>query len=127
MGSAIHADQASVAQAVAQFNPRVEQPFRLQPSVLKVHCCAAVGPLTALASLRGPACLVAVCPFSKVWWQDNCIRTRSSSVAAVACCCCQDILAAGSTATDASGNAILADVGTWLRDEFKKHFKVGRS
>eukprot|EP00882_Tetradesmus_deserticola_P021290 GHRQ01023050.1.p1 GENE.GHRQ01023050.1~~GHRQ01023050.1.p1 ORF type:complete len:434 (+),score=225.84 GHRQ01023050.1:204-1505(+) len=35
----------------------------------------------------------------------------------------QDILAAGSTATDASGNAILADVGTWLRDEFKKHFK----
>jgi 6-phosphofructokinase 1 len=36
----------------------------------------------------------------------------------------QDILAAGSTATDASGNAILADVGTWLRDEFKKHFKV---
>jgi hypothetical protein len=37
----------------------------------------------------------------------------------------QDILAAGSTATDASGNAILADVGTWLRDEFKKHFKVG--
>eukprot|EP00878_Enallax_costatus_P026524 GHUV01028469.1.p1 GENE.GHUV01028469.1~~GHUV01028469.1.p1 ORF type:complete len:186 (+),score=52.02 GHUV01028469.1:425-982(+) len=35
----------------------------------------------------------------------------------------QDILAAGSTATDASGNAILADVGPWLRDEFKKYFK----
>lgn len=45
------------------------------------------------------------------------------------CCCClrlcvQDLLAAGTTATDASGNAILADVGPWLRDEFKKFFKV---
>lgn len=37
--------------------------------------------------------------------------------------CMQDLLAAGSTATDASGNAILADVGPWLRDEFKKYFK----
>lgn len=36
----------------------------------------------------------------------------------------QDILAQGSTARDASGNAILADVGLWLRDEFKKYFKV---
>ncbi len=35
----------------------------------------------------------------------------------------QDILAQGSTAKDASGNAILADVGLWLRDEFKKYFK----
>eukprot|EP00879_Flechtneria_rotunda_P016064 GHRR01016804.1.p1 GENE.GHRR01016804.1~~GHRR01016804.1.p1 ORF type:complete len:314 (+),score=95.07 GHRR01016804.1:953-1894(+) len=35
----------------------------------------------------------------------------------------QDILAAGTTATDASGNAILADVGCWLRDEFKKYLK----
>jgi hypothetical protein len=43
--------------------------------------------------------------------------------------CCfvdlQDILAKGTTARDASGNAILADVGMWLRDEFKKYFKVG--
>jgi hypothetical protein len=36
----------------------------------------------------------------------------------------QDILAKGSAATDASGNAILADVGLWMRDECKKHFKV---
>lgn len=37
----------------------------------------------------------------------------------------QDILAKGNTARDASGNAILADVGMWLRDEFKKYYKVG--
>jgi hypothetical protein len=36
----------------------------------------------------------------------------------------QDILAKGNTAKDASGNAILADVGLWMRDEFKKYFKV---
>jgi hypothetical protein len=36
----------------------------------------------------------------------------------------QDILDAGEKATDASGNAILQDVGIWLRDEVKKFFKV---
>lgn len=36
----------------------------------------------------------------------------------------QDILDHGSTAKDASGNAILADVGLWMRDEFKKYFKA---
>lgn len=35
----------------------------------------------------------------------------------------QDILAAGENATDASGNAILQDVGIWMRDEVKKFFK----
>lgn len=30
-----------------------------------------------------------------------------------------------STETDASGNPILADIGTYLRSEFKKYFKVG--
>ena len=37
----------------------------------------------------------------------------------------QDILDAGEKATDASGNAILQDVGIWMRDEVKKFFKVG--
>ncbi len=35
----------------------------------------------------------------------------------------QDILATGEQATDASGNPILLDVGLWMRNELKEHFK----
>ncbi len=35
----------------------------------------------------------------------------------------KDILAQGNTATDASGNPILKDVGSWLRNEMKAYFK----
>ena len=35
----------------------------------------------------------------------------------------QDILDAGETKTDASGNPILKDVGPWLKSEMKRHFK----
>lgn len=35
----------------------------------------------------------------------------------------QDILAQGETNTDASGNPILKDVGSWLRNEMKAYFK----
>jgi 6-phosphofructokinase 1 len=35
----------------------------------------------------------------------------------------QDILSSGSLGRDASGNPILADVGPWLKGEFKKYFK----
>lgn len=59
----------------------------------------------------------------------SCTSTIDSAVSSCTLCaaagvCLQDILAAGSHATDASGNAILADVGLWMRDECKKHFKV---
>lgn len=38
----------------------------------------------------------------------------------------QDILHAdGATGTDASGNPILKDIGPYLKNEFKKYFKVG--
>ena len=37
----------------------------------------------------------------------------------------QDVLGAEGTGTDASGNPILKDIGTFLRDSFKKHLKVG--
>ena len=36
----------------------------------------------------------------------------------------QDVLGAESMGTDASGNPILKDIGTFLRDAFKKHLKV---
>lgn len=35
----------------------------------------------------------------------------------------QDILAAGAHDTDLSGNPILKDVGLWMRNELKGHFK----
>ena len=36
----------------------------------------------------------------------------------------QDLLADETLGKDASGNTILADVGPWLRDQFKTAFKV---
>ena len=35
----------------------------------------------------------------------------------------QDLLAGGEQALDLSGNPILKDVGLWMRNEFKAHFK----
>ena len=35
----------------------------------------------------------------------------------------QDILAREDGGTDASGNPVLQDVGVWLRNEVKRHFK----
>lgn len=41
------------------------------------------------------------------------------------CCVVKDLLKDGKDlGRDASGNAILADVGPWLRDQFRNAFKV---
>ncbi len=55
----------------------------------------------------------------------NILETKGHCVVCVAEGAGQDICDDGRTAaTDASGNPILKDVGTYLRDEFKAHFKV---
>lgn len=80
----------------------------------------------SMASGVVDVCLIPEVPFSLEKLKQcvaGVLEKKGHCVVCVAEGAGQDILAAGSTATDASGNAILADVGTWLRDEFKKHFK----
>ncbi len=73
-------------------------------------------------------CLIPEIPFDldaliehvkHIWEQNDCV---------VLCCAegaGQDLLLGEAHATDASGNPILKDVGTFLRDTIKKRIPVG--
>lgn len=72
-----------------------------------------------------------VCPLTPSAGYHGCIDMTTWHVFAVHQCCAycarcytlQDLLEDGSGGTDASGNPILKDIGTYLKCEIKAHFK----
>lgn len=74
------------------------------------------------ASRRAPKCQQPVRPASRP--PAVRVSTRSAALLPLAGAGQTALAGDGSTGTDASGNRILKDIGTHLRDLFKKSFKV---
>lgn len=83
----------------------------------------------SLASGVVDVCLIPEVPFNLYGdhglfaYIEKVLNEQGHAVICIAEGAGQDILAAGDNTTDASGNAILKDVGSWLRGEMKAYFK----